>query len=252
MGKSLYIAMDSITNIPALILVGGLGTRLRSVIGEFPKPMVGINGKPFLEYLIRYLRLQGIVKIILCVGYKHEVIEKFFGDGDKFGVGISYAVEKELLGTAGAIKNAEEFLEGHENFLVLNGDSFLKFSASELLKFHKSKNANFTFLVTTKGEEERSGNIMLNQENKVIKFMEKENLKDFKDKTYINSGIYIMQKRLLDVIPTNRKYSLEYDLMSGMLDKNVFAQVTTEELIDIGTPESLQYFRQNTELFFHE
>ena len=108
----------------AVLLVGGLGTRLRPITESVPKPMVEVEGKPFLEYKIESLKKYGIKKFILCVGYLGHLVEEYFGDGKRFGVDIAYSYERdELLGTAGAVKNAENLVSG--DFIVSNGDTFL-------------------------------------------------------------------------------------------------------------------------------
>ena len=107
----------------AIILAGGLGTRLRSVVSDRPKPMALVEGKPFLEYVLQGLKKSGIDDIIFAVGYKGGMVEEYFGDGSRFGIRARYAYEEELLGTAGAIKNAGKYVTD-EQFFVLNGDTF--------------------------------------------------------------------------------------------------------------------------------
>ena len=107
----------------AIILAGGLGTRLRSVVSDRPKPMALVEGKPFLEYVLQGLKKSGIDDIIFAVGYKGGMVEEYFGDGARFGIRARYAYEEELLGTAGAIKNAGKYVTD-EQFFVLNGDTF--------------------------------------------------------------------------------------------------------------------------------
>src|SRR5919112_1675155 len=122
----------------ALVLAGGLGTRLRSLLNDRPKPMAQVAGKPFLEYQIEMLRLHGFQDLVLCVGYLARHVQEYFGDGRGWGVHIDYAVETELLGTAGAIKNAQNFID-KDPFLVLNGDSYLEADLRELADFHRSR-----------------------------------------------------------------------------------------------------------------
>lgn len=117
----------------AIILVGGLGTRLRSVVNDRPKPMAEVVNKPFVEYLLEQLKEANIVEVIFAVGYKGELIEEYFGDGSLWGMKIQYAYEKKSLGTAGAIKNAQQFITG-EYTLVINGDTYYKMDYKNILQ----------------------------------------------------------------------------------------------------------------------
>ena len=115
----------------AILLAGGLGTRLRSVVSDRPKPMALIEGRPFMEYVVHELSRHGITHIIFAVGYKGSMVEEYFGDGSAFGVKVSYAYEETLLGTAGAIKNAGKFVED-DSVYVLNADTFYQIDYSRL------------------------------------------------------------------------------------------------------------------------
>ena len=121
----------------AIILAGGLGTRLKTLVNDRPKAMAHVNDKPFLEYQIDFLKKNNIDQIILCVGYLREKIQEYFGDGRKWDITINYAVEKKLLGTAGALKNAEKYI--NSSFFVLNGDSFLDIDLPGMASFHHRK-----------------------------------------------------------------------------------------------------------------
>src|SRR3989344_1309361 len=124
----------------AFVLAGGKGERLRPLTHSIPKPLVKVNGKPILEYSVELLAENGVEEIILSIGYMHEKIEEFFGSGKKFGAGIKYAVEKEPLGTGGALKNAEEMLD--EEFFMLNGDNIADFDLGGMAKQHLAGNAS--------------------------------------------------------------------------------------------------------------
>ncbi|GAH77332.1 unnamed protein product, partial [marine sediment metagenome] len=127
----------------AVILVGGLGTRLRASLTDKPKSMAPILGKPFLGYQIEQLKKYGIKDIVLCVAYLADQIKDYFKDGVEFNVNIQYASEKKLLGTGGALKNAEPYLD-KGTFLALNGDSYLKINLSDFFQYHKKKNSSET------------------------------------------------------------------------------------------------------------
>ena len=128
---------DKIKVKQAIILSGGQGTRLRSVVSDIPKPMADINGKPFLEYLLRYLNNQGCNHVVLSVGYKSEVIRNYFGN-QYLNLKLDYALEKEPLGTGGGIKNSIKYISDND-FFLLNGDSFFDVNLSELAEFHFCK-----------------------------------------------------------------------------------------------------------------
>src|SRR3989344_4164662 len=129
----------------ALILAGGFGTKLRRIVYDKPKSMVSIAGIPFLEHQIRLLKNQGITEFVILVSYMADKIKSYFGNGKNLGVNITYSEEEIPLGTAGAIKKAEKYIDS--TFLVLNGDSYAKINIKELLKFHKENNNEFTMLL---------------------------------------------------------------------------------------------------------
>src|SRR6202050_947878 len=124
-------------DIPAVLLVGGMGTRLRSVLPSTPKPLARVGDMPFLELLVLQLRSQGIRRIVMCTGHLASQIEEEFGDGQKWGVAIDYSQESQPLGTAGAVKLAEGHLKQASDFLVMNGDSFLELDLRQINRFHR-------------------------------------------------------------------------------------------------------------------
>lgn len=206
----------------AIILAGGLGTRLKPVTETIPKPMVEINGKPFLEYLLENLKKYGITKIILCVGYLGNKIEEYFGNGNRFGLEIKYSYEQELLGTAGAVKNAEKLIET-ENFLVLNGDSYTQINITSLLAHHKSSNLPVTIALapaSNPAEQE----LIRTAEGKIIEFYRRNTFvhEEFLNKglkSKINSGNYVFNKSVLNLIPAGEKVSLEKEIFPSLLGK---------------------------------
>src|SRR5258708_513070 len=128
-------------NISALLLVGGMGTRLRSVVPNAPKPLATVGDKSFLDLLVRQLSSQGIRHLVMCTGYLADQIENHFGDGSKWGVSIRYSKELQPMGTAGAVKLAEPCLKDASEFLVMNGDSFMEVDLDSLLQFHRERRA---------------------------------------------------------------------------------------------------------------
>lgn len=226
-------------NVKAVILAGGLGKRLRPVVGDIPKSMAVVCGKPFLLYQIDYLRAQGIKNIVLCVSYLKEHIIDYFGCGEKFGVNIEYAIEQEPLGTAGAVKNAARTIDLGSSFLLLNGDTFIDLDLFQMnFKFNNSK-ADMVMAVSSALSQE-SSLIKIGQADKVIEYMEKPQGID--GDRYFGAGVYMISKNIVDSWPEG-KLSIEYDCIPELiLKQKVYAQVLNSKIYDIGTPEKLNDF----------
>ena len=161
--------------------------------------MADIGGKPFLEYLFKYISAQGIKEVIISCGYKHEIIEDYFKD--RFvGLKILYSIENEPLGTGGAVKKALEFItadnEKYEGILILNGDTFFNISLKKLYDFHKAKSSDLTMALKTLKNFDRYGSVKIDRNNKIIGFAEKKPQKE----GCINGGIYLLGKRLTGLI----------------------------------------------------
>ncbi len=230
-------------DMQAVILVGGLGKRLRTIINDRPKPMAQIRGKPFLEYQINYLKSQNVTDIVLLCGYMANKIREYFKDGKAYHVNIKYVIEQEPLGTGGAITNALNELD--PTFLLLNGDTFIRFDLKEMIKFHKEKKSMITILITSIiKRENRYGQVMINSDNKVVGFVEKQ-LEPNK-KSYTNCGVYIINKNIFlktDHRNFQEKFSFEKDFLNTYYDKiPTYAFTTKNNFIDIGTPESYEEF----------
>ena len=223
----------------ALILVGGLGTRLRPYTEQVPKPMVEIDGRPFLEFKIESLRKHGIKDFILLVGHLGEKVEEYFGDGKRLGINIKYSYEREqLLGTAGAIKNAEHLITG--DFIVTNGDTFLDVDLDKLIESHQSHQSNFTMVVTEATHPKTQELVEINN-NKILKIHKRDtpehnNHIESVHNPLINGGLYIMNKQILDHIPLNQKVSLEQEIfqkligeMNGFLHNGYILDVADKE-----------------------
>ena len=148
-------------DIPAVLLVGGKGTRLRSVLPATPKPLASVGSKSFLELLVRQLRYQGIRHLVMCTGYLAVQIENEFGDGHAWDVVIQYSKEPHPLGTAGAIKLAEHYLQDASDFLVMNGDSFLEVEFDRLIRFHQSHGGIATIAAVQVNNASRYGTVQV-------------------------------------------------------------------------------------------
>ena len=220
------------SNYKVLILCGGLGTRFRSVDDSIPKSLGVVSGKPILKWLIEDLINQGFSKIILATGHLSEKIENFVNN--EFIEHCIVSKEKSELGTGGALKNAESFLS-NESFLVLNGDSRIKYQFQNLFKFHFEKKADMSLLLSSVISGNDYGNIKLSKTAKIEEFQEKINSNDT---SFINSGVYCINPLLLKDMTKDKYYSLEKDLLPKWINKkNIFGQVVNLPFTDIGTLE---------------
>lgn len=221
----------------ALLLAGGLGTRLRSVVDDRPKPMALVDGKPFLYYLTGHLKKNGITDMVFAVGYKGSMIEEYFGDGERFGIKVSYSYEKEQLGTAGAIKNAAKYINGG-HFLVINADTFYNLDYGSLMDISTRENSKMVLVLREIEDPSRYGVVTLDG-NRITGFNEKAQPGR---KALINGGVYLMDKSLLDEIPEG-KCSLENEMIPLWLNRGyrLSAYINGGYFIDIGIPED--YFR---------
>jgi D-glycero-alpha-D-manno-heptose 1-phosphate guanylyltransferase len=234
-------ARKDISNIPVLILAGGLGTRLRSVFDSGPKSMAPVGGRPFLEYLLLQVSRAGFQKLLLCVGYGWQQIEEWAGNGTKWGLRINYSIEPEPRGTAGAVRLAAELID-NETFLVLNGDSFLALDLTELLQTHLQSDAWATIALAKVQDSSRYGAVVLTSTGQIEAFLEKEasTLGQSAGECLVNGGIYAFNKSVLDLVPDLRAVSLEREIFPQLLAKGVKGFVSDGYFIDIGLPEDLQ------------
>ena len=222
----------NVTDTKALLLVGGLGTRLRTLVPSVPKPLAQIGDRPFLELLVRQLQTQGIRRLVLCTGYLADQIESEFGDGRDLGVTIEYSREAQPLGTGGAVKLAQAYLEGAAEFLVMNGDSFLELDLSELLRFHRTHRGLATMAVIAVENAARYGTVRVASNHQITEFCEKT---ASDSPGLINAGAYVFSRALLECIPDG-PVSLEKDIFPNILDRGVYAAEQRGLFIDIGTP----------------
>lgn len=226
-----------INSIKVVILAGGYGTRLRSVVSEVPKPMAPIQGKPFLEYQIDYLKKLGFRNIILCISYLKEQIIDYFKDGSKFGLKIEYRIEEEPLGTGGAIKNVEDLVG--ELFFVVNGDTYPLFNILESVKFYHRKKPSGclgVIMVSVHKNGEDKGTVKLGEDGKIVTFNEKkiDNSGDW----FVNAGVYFFDRSIFYQDVWERKCSLEKDIFPRLINKGlIFGMKTNGSFIDMGTLE---------------
>ena len=216
-----------------MLLVGGLGTRLRAVVPSAPKPLAPLGDMPFLELLVLQLRSQGIRHLVMCTGHRAEQIEEACGDGRKWGIVIEYSRESHPQGTGGALKCAEPLLRHSPEFVVMNGDSFLEFDFVQLLNFHRSHGGQVSMAVRSVPDASRYGTVQLDAKKRVIGFCEKNNSKA---PGIINGGIYLFKQAVLQYFPDGPA-SLEKDIFPRLLEHGVYGAEQRGMFIDIGTPD---------------
>jgi D-glycero-alpha-D-manno-heptose 1-phosphate guanylyltransferase len=229
----------------AIILAGGLGTRLRSVVSDLPKCMAPVAGKPFLYYVITHLQNEGIQNFIFSVGYKSESIVDYINDqyGQNSKLNMQFSIEDELLGTGGAIKLACEKVS-EKNILICNGDTLFKINVEKLSNFHLHHNSDCTLSLKPMNNFNRYGVVELNNDDSIKSFKEKQ----FYESGLINGGVYALNAEEYMKEITGEKFSFEKDYLEKYVGKrNMYAKVQDEYFIDIGIPED--YEKAQKELF---
>ncbi len=217
----------------AIVLAGGLGTRLRSVVQDLPKPMAPINGKPFLAFVLEYLKKQGITEIILSVSYKYELIQEYFKD-EFYGMKIHYNIEKELLGTGGAIKDALKLVKNE--VYVVNGDTFFDIDLKKLVL----NGSKICIALKQMQNFDRYGTVNVDEQGIVTSFEEKV----FKKQGLINGGIYLLKKDIFDEFSLEKKFSFEEFLQENYKSLKIQTQIFDDYFIDIGIPEDYKEFQK--------
>lgn len=219
----------------AIILAGGLGTRLRSELSEIPKSMALIGSRPFLEYQMDHLLANGISRFILSVGYKSEYIRKHFSDRYK-NCEIIYAIEKTLLGTGGAIKNAMQFVVG-DQVVIANGDSLFFSDLQAQFRIHLAYEADVTLALKPMRKIDRYGTILIDGSGKITSFSEKQ----FAGKGLINGGLYIFNVSSFRRLDLPDIFSIEKDFFKTKVNQlNFFGAISKGYFLDIGIPEDFK------------
>lgn len=229
----------------AVILAGGQATRLLPLTCNIPKAMVPVLNIPFLEHVIRYLSEHQIKDIILAQGYLAQPIEGYLGDGSQLGVKLNYVAEDTPLGTAGAVKNAERYLD--DTFLMLNGDIFTDLDITAMIDFHQKRRAKATIALTPVDDPTSYGLVETDAEGRVTQFLEKPSPSQVTT-NMINAGTYVLEPEILAQIPSQTKVSIEREVFPLLLEqgKPVYAYPSSAYWIDIGTPE--KYLRLHRDL----
>ena len=217
----------------AIVLAGGFGTRLQQVVSEVPKSMAPVNQRPFLEYLFDYIISQGVTKVVLSVGYKHEIISGHFGNRYK-SLAIQYSVETEPLGTGGGIRLALWKIDGLRA-LVMNGDSLFKMDYRALMEFHLEKKADATLALRKLGDTSRYGRVSVNRAKRISGFEEKGGSSGA---GYINGGVYIIEKYFLMDPEFRGRFSIENECFARLYpEARLYGFPAEGYFLDIGIPE---------------
>lgn len=225
----------------AVIMAGGFGTRLRPLTSIIPKPMVPVVNKPMMEHVINLLKKYEINDLIVLLYYQHEFITKYFGNGDKFGVKIQYLLPDGDYGTCGSVRFAKEYIK-EENFIVISADIITDFDLSQLISFHKNKNSLATIVLTSVENPLGYGIVIYDEEYRIKKFLEKPTWSEvFSDK--VNTGIYMLNKKVFDYIPEKTPYDFSKDLFPKFLENNIpiYACVLDGYWKDVGTLQEYRF-----------
>ena len=229
----------------AIILAAGKGERLYEITRNTPKPMVRIGGKPVLEQNIEWLLSYGIKDIYINLHHLSDDIRNYFRDGSDWGIKITYSYEPELLGTAGAVRKiADECWGGNtknQPFLVIYGDNLFEYDLQEIINFHRRKKGVATIALYEKDDVSQVGIALLNKEGRVTKFVEKPGPEEIFSHL-VNTGIYVLEAKVLDYIPSGKTVDFGRDLFPEMLkhSETIFGIIVTGKLTAIDTPELLK------------
>lgn len=227
-------------HLTAMILVGGLGTRLRPVVSDRPKPMALVHGVPFLEILVDTLSRKGVTKIVLLTGYQGEVIETHFKSWHSAGSVILLSHEDKPLGTGGAIKHAERF--AGDPTLVVNGDTFLDVDIARLLDTHQRNQADVTLSLIEVPDVGRYGEVEVNENSRVTGFHEKQS--GSSKPGLVNAGVSLLARDFIRRLPAQRPFSMETEVFPEVARSGrMFGVLQRGPFFDIGTPESYDAFK---------
>jgi mannose-1-phosphate guanylyltransferase len=233
--------------LTAVILVGGPGTRLQPLTDDRPKSLVPVLNRPVMEHTIAYFKCHGIEDIVLTLSFMPESIRQVFGDGRRYGVRIVYCVEKEPLGTAGAVRNAAEHIGG--TFIVQNGDIFTDLDLADMLAFHRRQKAVATISLSEVEDPSAFGVVVMDGLRKVKSFIEKPPRAEAPSH-WINAGTYVLEPEVLEHIPAGQHYMFEKGLFPRILERGlpVYGYPYNGYWLDMGTPQ--KYFGVNVDMLY--
>lgn len=221
----------------AIILAGGLGTRLRPLTNDLPKLMLPIGSKPILQYGLELLKKHGISEIAINLFHLPEKITEYFGDGRKFGVKITYLNETKLSGTAGAVKKLASFWG--KQFLVFYGDNLTSMNLTKLINYHQKKKGIATVALSPTNQPWMKGVVELDANKRIIKFIEKPKREEIKS-NLANCGVYVLAKEVLKYIPEGKFSDFGFDIFPKLLvaGKKMYGWKFDGYILDIGTLET--------------
>lgn len=233
--KPTHLKSQSIPD--SFILCGGLGTRIRSTLGDTPKALAPVGNVPFLERLVRELLLSGCQRVILGTGFGADKIRQWL-DASNLGSRVQLSQESSPRGTAGAIRNALDLLR-EDTILAMNGDSFVPgLSLQDFISQHYAHGLPTSLVVVRPDEREDAGSVVVDHQGRVAEFAEKQRRADAR---YISAGIYLLSRSFIARLPHDRTVSMEYEAMPSWLSSGIYAYRSEGALFDIGTPERLAH-----------
>jgi len=223
---------DRIESLTAAILAGGLGTRLRPVVGKNQKTIASVAGKPFLFYLLDQIASAGVKRVVILAGYRAGDVRSVLGT--RYGdLTVTYSEEPSPLGTGGALRFALPALDS-DPVLAMNGDSYCRTDLRSLWANHRASGANATLVVRRVQDTRQSGRVCFDKRRMIASFVEKGT---GKGPGWINAGIYLLSRRLIESIPSDRPVSIEREIFPAWIGRGLLAHPTRGQFIDIGTPE---------------
>jgi len=221
--------------VQALILAGGVGTRLRPLTAQVPKPVVTLVDRPFIVFMLEWLRGHGIDEVILSCGFLAERVRAVLGDGSDYGLRLRYVDEPEPLGTGGALKHAAELLD--DRFVVCNGDILTDMDLSAQLRQHEQTGATATLALVRVEDPSAYGLVRIGEDQAVSEFFEKPDADGDSTDELISAGAYVLERSVLDLIPAGRHVSIEREIWPVLIGNGMYGHVASGYWLDIGSPQ---------------
>jgi NDP-sugar pyrophosphorylase family protein len=227
-------------SLSGIVLVPGLGTRLRSTFLSEPKSMAPVANRPFLEYVLAKMQVGNITDVVLCVGYRRSQVQTHFRKGRKWGLQLRYYVEEKPLGNGAAVKKAADMIGAVAPF-VFNGDSFLDLDVQAMWDFHHARKALATVAVVASPRARCQGRILTNERGEITAFSDRhdDSINSPNGKCLINAGTYLLSRQFIDQIPDGRPVSIEKEIFPTLVGAGLYGFFTKGYFIDIGVPNDL-------------